>query len=269
MLALLTLGEGWHNNHHRHAHLCRQGQRWWEVDVTWYVLAALEKLHIVWGVRRHNPTDEVDREIERARRRSSTSTLSSSDTLDLKLSGDLVPGKAEQAFADHVALDLRGPAGDRQRPVAEEPAEPPGPVALVDGPAGAQQVETDLLDALFVLDAQQLADARLRTGLVDPPEPSPIARSVVRTRSTASAWDVTSRSPIRSDTSARSGCPSSSAPVAVGQVEHREHARSERRAGRHRHPFVLECRPGTSPAVVHRPDHAVVRARTRRRGTPR
>jgi len=62
-LALLTLGEGWHNNHHRHAHLCRQGQKWWEVDVTWYVLATLEKLHIIWGVRRYKPTDEVDREI--------------------------------------------------------------------------------------------------------------------------------------------------------------------------------------------------------------
>jgi stearoyl-CoA desaturase (delta-9 desaturase) len=57
-LALLTMGEGWHNNHHRHQHVCRQGIRWWEVDVTWYVLFVLEKLHIIWGVRRPRPLAE-------------------------------------------------------------------------------------------------------------------------------------------------------------------------------------------------------------------
>ncbi|HRW42757.1 MAG TPA: hypothetical protein P5193_14490, partial [Microthrixaceae bacterium] len=57
-LAVLTMGEGWHNNHHRHQHVCRQGLRWWEIDVTWYLLAGLEKLHIIWGVRR--PRTAVD-----------------------------------------------------------------------------------------------------------------------------------------------------------------------------------------------------------------
>jgi stearoyl-CoA desaturase (delta-9 desaturase) len=51
-LAVLTLGEGWHNNHHRHPHLARQGLRWWELDVTWYVLALLEKLRVIWAVKR-------------------------------------------------------------------------------------------------------------------------------------------------------------------------------------------------------------------------
>ena len=52
LLAVLTMGEGWHNNHHHHAHLARQGIRWWEVDASWYILFVLEKLHIIWGVRR-------------------------------------------------------------------------------------------------------------------------------------------------------------------------------------------------------------------------
>jgi len=51
-IALLTLGEGWHNNHHNRAHVARQGLKWWEIDVTWYILLALEKLHIIWDVRR-------------------------------------------------------------------------------------------------------------------------------------------------------------------------------------------------------------------------
>lgn len=52
LLAILTMGEGWHNNHHRHQHVARQGLRWYEVDATWYVLVLLEKLHVIWGVRR-------------------------------------------------------------------------------------------------------------------------------------------------------------------------------------------------------------------------
>ena len=56
VLALLTLGEGWHNNHHHYQRSARQGFFWWEVDITYYVLKVLEKLHIVWdveGVPRH------------------------------------------------------------------------------------------------------------------------------------------------------------------------------------------------------------------------
>jgi len=52
MLAVLTMGEGWHNNHHKAAYVARQGLRWWEIDLTWYVLVVLEKLHIIWDVKR-------------------------------------------------------------------------------------------------------------------------------------------------------------------------------------------------------------------------
>ena len=38
VLALVTLGEGWHNNHHHFMSSVRQGIRWWEVDITYYML---------------------------------------------------------------------------------------------------------------------------------------------------------------------------------------------------------------------------------------
>ena len=38
LLALITLGEGWHNNHHQYAHSTRQGFYWWEIDITYYIL---------------------------------------------------------------------------------------------------------------------------------------------------------------------------------------------------------------------------------------
>jgi stearoyl-CoA desaturase (delta-9 desaturase) len=51
LLALLTMGEGWHNNHHHYMASVRQGFFWWEVDVTYYALKVLSWFHIVWDLR--------------------------------------------------------------------------------------------------------------------------------------------------------------------------------------------------------------------------
>jgi len=51
-LALLTFGEGWHNNHHHYPGSVRQGFYWWEIDVTFYGLWVLEKLGVVWDLNR-------------------------------------------------------------------------------------------------------------------------------------------------------------------------------------------------------------------------
>ena len=50
-LALLTMGEGWHNNHHHYPLSARQGFFWYEIDLTYYVLLTLEKLGIVWDLQ--------------------------------------------------------------------------------------------------------------------------------------------------------------------------------------------------------------------------
>jgi stearoyl-CoA desaturase (delta-9 desaturase) len=51
-LALLTFGEGWHNNHHHYPGAARQGFYWWEIDLTWYGLRILSALGLVHGLRR-------------------------------------------------------------------------------------------------------------------------------------------------------------------------------------------------------------------------
>lgn len=51
VLALVTLGEGWHNNHHQYMHTCRQGIHWWEVDFTYYGLKALSWIGITKEIR--------------------------------------------------------------------------------------------------------------------------------------------------------------------------------------------------------------------------
>jgi len=71
-LALFTMGEGWHNNHHACQSSARQGFRWWEVDATFYVLTALSWIGVVWDLKQppealrrgeHRPSE---RAIERA-----------------------------------------------------------------------------------------------------------------------------------------------------------------------------------------------------------
>jgi stearoyl-CoA desaturase (delta-9 desaturase) len=51
-LALITLGEGWHNNHHHYQASARQGFRWWEIDLAYYGLRALAAIGVVWDLRR-------------------------------------------------------------------------------------------------------------------------------------------------------------------------------------------------------------------------
>ena len=50
-LALLTFGEGWHNNHHFFPGSARQGFRWWEIDLTYYGLRAMAMLRLVHGLK--------------------------------------------------------------------------------------------------------------------------------------------------------------------------------------------------------------------------
>ncbi|MEM9450476.1 MAG: fatty acid desaturase [Cyanobacteria bacterium P01_E01_bin.6] len=42
--AILTYGEGWHNNHHANPRVAKAGLRWWEVDMTWWAIQLLEML---------------------------------------------------------------------------------------------------------------------------------------------------------------------------------------------------------------------------------
>ena len=51
LLAIFTLGEGWHNNHHHYMGSARQGFYWWEIDVTFYVLKLLSWCGVVWDLR--------------------------------------------------------------------------------------------------------------------------------------------------------------------------------------------------------------------------
>ncbi len=50
-LALITLGEGWHNNHHHYQASARQGFHWYEIDITYYVLKMISWTGLIWDLR--------------------------------------------------------------------------------------------------------------------------------------------------------------------------------------------------------------------------
>jgi len=50
-VAILTFGEGWHNNHHAHPQSARHGLAWYEVDMNWYGISALRMLGLAWDIK--------------------------------------------------------------------------------------------------------------------------------------------------------------------------------------------------------------------------
>jgi len=49
-VALITYGEGWHNNHHAYPRMARHGHRWWEIDVTYMAIRVMRAVGLVWDV---------------------------------------------------------------------------------------------------------------------------------------------------------------------------------------------------------------------------
>lgn len=62
LLAIVTLGEGWHNNHHFYPATVKQGFKWWQIDITFYILWFFSKLGIVHNLRLTFPKKEYNHE---------------------------------------------------------------------------------------------------------------------------------------------------------------------------------------------------------------
>jgi stearoyl-CoA desaturase (Delta-9 desaturase) len=115
LLAVFTMGEGWHNNHHAYQSSVRQGFQWWEIDATYYILKALSRLGLVWDLKvppaavRRNEYRLGSRVVERAAAR-----LAASFDLDLIVAAiaSACAGSALSAIqeklvaAQHCAADV-------------------------------------------------------------------------------------------------------------------------------------------------------------------
>jgi stearoyl-CoA desaturase (delta-9 desaturase) len=74
LLALITLGEGWHNNHHFCMNAARQGFFWWEIDITYYLLKAVSWTGAIWDL---HPVPAKAYEAVRSRREHESASVSS------------------------------------------------------------------------------------------------------------------------------------------------------------------------------------------------
>jgi stearoyl-CoA desaturase (delta-9 desaturase) len=148
LLALFTMGEGWHNNHHAYQSSVRQGFRWWEVDATFYVLKTLSWLGLVWDLK----TPPVD--VRRNRHRLGSRVI---ERAAAQLAGsfnlDLIVGSIASAFSG------------------------PKLTALQDALASAQHRAADALAGLHLpqLPTQQDILARARVMFAETPSMETIA----------------------------------------------------------------------------------------------
>ncbi len=111
-LAVITLGEGWHNNHHAYQRSTRQGFRWYEFDPTFYVLKALSWVRVVWDLG-EPPADVVANE-----RRLGRAVLEKvARQLAASVHVDAIVAQAHEAWAHTPTMDeLRAHAQEsRQR----------------------------------------------------------------------------------------------------------------------------------------------------------
>ena len=57
LTGILAFGEGWHNNHHAFPWSARHGLRWWQIDISYYLIRLMKWLGLVWAVKL--PSEEV------------------------------------------------------------------------------------------------------------------------------------------------------------------------------------------------------------------
>ncbi|MDB4930022.1 MAG: uncharacterized protein JWM10_2506 [Myxococcaceae bacterium] len=84
LLALITLGEGWHNNHHHYMNSANQGFFWWEFDISYYTLRALALVGVVRDLR-HPPAHVLREKLVGAANAASATLSGARASAELKL----------------------------------------------------------------------------------------------------------------------------------------------------------------------------------------
>jgi stearoyl-CoA desaturase (delta-9 desaturase) len=116
-LALVTLGEGWHNNHHHYQSSTRQGFKWWEIDITYYLLKMLSWVGLVWDLR-EPPAAIVrgDKPVGRKVVEKVAQDLAASVTVEW----EAIAARVRDAWAESNTLDDLAERGRRARAQVEE-----------------------------------------------------------------------------------------------------------------------------------------------------
>jgi len=129
LLAIFTMGEGWHNNHHACQSSVRQGFRWWEYDPTFYLLKLLSFAGLIWDLKLppaavlRNEQRLGSRVIERAARQLAASFNSEriAGAVASALEGASLSALQQRlAVAQHQAVEVLANAHLPQLPTREQ-----------------------------------------------------------------------------------------------------------------------------------------------------
>jgi stearoyl-CoA desaturase (Delta-9 desaturase) len=127
ILALVTLGEGWHNNHHRYQSATRNGFYWWEIDPTYYGLKFLAWTGFIWGLK-PVPKSIYDEAAQNAHRDTVHRFSVSSVQDEINTLKRVVPTAAAIAIAtvnSPVAAEKKAEGPAIHKDVSELAAQPP------------------------------------------------------------------------------------------------------------------------------------------------
>jgi stearoyl-CoA desaturase (Delta-9 desaturase) len=115
LLAVLTLGEGWHNNHHAFQSSARQGFRWWEFDPTYYVLLGLARLRLVWDLK--SPPADV---VANAHRLGSRVVQRAAEQLAAAFDPDMIAAAVKSALPDFSLAELQARLAEARQAAGNE-----------------------------------------------------------------------------------------------------------------------------------------------------
>jgi stearoyl-CoA desaturase (delta-9 desaturase) len=68
-VGLVSNGEGWHNNHHAEPRCAAHGRQWWEIDVSYLTIRALERVGLAWDLVKPRSTADLVRPEDRGQQR--------------------------------------------------------------------------------------------------------------------------------------------------------------------------------------------------------
>jgi len=117
LTALMAAGEGWHNNHHRYQRAARNGFYWWEFDLTWYTIRAMQAVGLAWDVQpvpaRIYAEARVEKQNRAESRRAIMGRASSRAELEAVDASELADTLGRRVFESGAEPGVRDAAGHR------------------------------------------------------------------------------------------------------------------------------------------------------------
>jgi len=141
ILAIICLGEGWHNNHHRYQSCTRNGFYWWEIDPTYWGLKALSWTRLIWGLKPVPKSILEEGALADHHKSVAAAQHSTMPSIDLAQLKRVVPAAAAMAVATATASQGTMPKKAESAPIHKDVTEQVQERTQGDTPASEQTTQ--------------------------------------------------------------------------------------------------------------------------------